>query len=118
MGIYNLSGHSNGQHTINRVACGVLLSHVSPPQGAFPRHRKHPEDSTIRNVSRWMRPGVQSFSYYGMTFVRRWGRRMRSWAAIGLRIFGAIAMLWTGTVRANPIGEQDHRLPIERKAEA
>ncbi|NBS13526.1 MAG: filamentous hemagglutinin N-terminal domain-containing protein, partial [Verrucomicrobia bacterium] len=53
-----------------------------------------------------MRPGVQSFSYYGMTFVRRWGRRMRSWAAIGLRIFGAIAMLWTGTVRANPIGEQ------------
>ncbi|NBQ56179.1 MAG: filamentous hemagglutinin N-terminal domain-containing protein, partial [Verrucomicrobia bacterium] len=31
---------------------------------------------------------------------------MKGWMSVGLRIFGAVAMLWTGTVRANPVGEQ------------
>jgi filamentous hemagglutinin family protein len=34
------------------------------------------------------------------------GKRVKFWATTGVRVLGGIAMLWTSSVKANPVGEQ------------
>jgi len=60
----------------------------------------------IRNVVGSFRPMHRDMGYRGGIWLRRLVRRCRVWMSIGLRTFGGVAILWTSTLRANPVGEQ------------
>ena len=93
----------SGHNTSYRVACGVLQRSLGRWHQGYSRIYPEIHVSLISNVSRQV---SRSFLIGGGNWARRWGRRIGAWVATGLKIYGGVALLWTSTVCANPVGEQ------------
>ena len=83
--------------------CGLLTKEWA---GSNFINRSRNPAVTIRNVAGSFQPLRDAVSYRGVVWVRRVGRRLKLWASVGLRSLGGLAILWTSTLRANPVGEQ------------